>query len=110
MSDAGESVRLADWLAARTPPPPPALAARIAATVGDASCGRAALPGTLVEHALGFLKLIGDSRDSADDLLAADALITYAMEAATENCQHLDAIAADAAMRIASVKPSDQAG
>lgn len=110
MSDTGESVRLADWLASRTPSPPPALAARIAASVGDASASRAALPGTLVEHALGFLKLIGDARESADDLLAADALITYAMEAATENCQQLDALAADAAKRIASIESSDQAG
>lgn len=109
MSD-GESIRLADWLASRTPLPPPALAARIAAAVGDASCTKAALPGTLVEQALGFLKLIGDARESADDLLAADALITYAMEAATENCRQLDAIAADAAKRIASTERPDPAG
>jgi hypothetical protein len=83
---------------------------RIAAAVGGASCSKAALPGTLVEHALGFLKLIDNARDSADDLLVADALITYAMEAATENCQHLDTIAAGAAKRIASIEASDQAG
>ena len=110
MSDAGESVRLADWLASRTPPPPPELAARIKASVGDASCSRAALPGKLVEHSLHFLKSIGDARESADDLLTADALITYAMEAAAENCQHLDALAADAAKRIASLEQSDRAG
>ena len=110
MSDAGESVRLADWPASRTPPPPPALAARITASVGDVTCSRAALPGKLVEHALHFLKSIGDARESADDLLTADALITYAMEATTENCQHLDALAADAAKRIASLEQSDGAG
>ena len=63
-----------------------------------------------MQHALGFLTSISNARDSAADLLAADALITYAMEAATENCQHLDALAGDTAARIASIESSNEAG
>jgi hypothetical protein len=76
------------WLAARRPAPPPALAARVAAAVaagGD-------LPGGLPEH----LAALGDrlleqvaarpegGRELALDLLAADALVTYAFEAQAE--------------------------
>jgi hypothetical protein len=110
MTDYRESVRVADWLASRAPLPPAALAKRIADAVGDVTCSRAALPAALVDHALGLLRSIGSTRDSADDLLAADALITYAMEAAAKSCRDLDSIAADAALRISSIESPDGTG
>jgi hypothetical protein len=60
------------------------------------------LPGTLVDRALHLLKSIGSTRDSADDLLAADALITYAMEAAAETCSDVERTATMAANKIAA--------
>ena len=91
-----------DWLELRAPASPPALAALIADSVGDAQCEGASLPALLVEKALQLLQSIGSTRDSADNLLAADALITYAMEAAIENCSDFETIAAKAANDIAS--------
>ena len=102
MTELRESVRVADWLALRAPAPPPALAALIVRSVGDAECERAMLPAVLVDRALHLLKSIGSTRDSADDLLAADALITYAMEAAVESCSEVETIAANAASEIAA--------
>jgi len=102
VTEARESVRVRDWLALRAPAPPPALAAIIAASVGDAECESARLPALLVEKALQLLQSIGSTRDSADNLLAADALITYAMEAAVENCADFDSVAAKAASDVAS--------
>lgn len=102
MTEPRESVRVADWLALRVPAPPAALAALIVRSVGDVECERAMLPATLVDRALLLLKSIGSTRDSADDLLAADALITYAMEAAVENCTDFETIAANAASEIAA--------
>jgi hypothetical protein len=97
-----ESVRVVDWLASRVPAPPHGLAIIITSQVGDVECERAKLPATLVEHGLRLLQSIGSTRDSADDLLAADALITYAMEAAIENCVDFESFAAQAAREIAS--------
>jgi hypothetical protein len=45
---------------------------------------------------------VGNDRSSADDLLVADALITYAMEAAADDCEQLDAIASRIAYRISA--------
>ena len=101
MAEPRESVRVVDWLSSRAPAPPAALAKRINETVGEATCPPEMLPATLVERALTLLKSINSDRESADDLLAADALITYAMEAAAESCADLDSIAARAAMDIA---------
>lgn len=50
-----------------------------------------------------LLRDLGDSREAATDLLAADALLTYAMEAAAEFNEDLDALAAAATLQIASV-------
>jgi hypothetical protein len=102
VSEARESVRVRDWLALRVPVPPSALAERIADSIGDVQCERATLPAMLVDRAVQLLRSIGSTRDSADDLLAADALITYAIEAAIENCADLEFFAALAAKEIAA--------
>lgn len=72
-----------EWLDARTPAPPPELRARMAEALQPAQT-RA---GALAEGALACLKAAldrGGERAAALDLLAADALLTYAMEAAAE--------------------------
>jgi hypothetical protein len=101
-------VTVGEWLARRTPIPPPALRARIHAELGDAllldarempdACLRAAE--RLLE---GLLRRGGTSRESAFDLLTADALVTYAFEAASESPADLVARASAAMVRIASL-------
>ncbi|HZI99404.1 MAG TPA: hypothetical protein VFD22_01995 [Gemmatimonadaceae bacterium] len=84
MSDRVESIRLSDWLASRTPAPPSELSARLNEVVGDSSATDNELPYALLKCGLEILSNIGEDRTAAPDLLAADALITYAMEAAAE--------------------------
>lgn len=45
----------------------------------------------MVESAAKLLRALGDGREAATDLLAADALLTYALEAAAEDCDRGDA-------------------
>ena len=76
---------LAAWLDARRPAPPPALRHHLRGLVQDA-------PGNLPEHlADAGVVLLGrvlshpeGGRELALDLLAADALVTYAFEAQAE--------------------------
>ena len=64
-------------------------------------------PGEIATVLIGIAEKIladlGDDRSAATDLLAADALITYAMESAAESRGDLESFAADAAARIARV-------
>ena len=84
MSEGGQSVSVGEWLSTRTPSPPDLLANRLRALAGDAQCASQDLPQSLIDIAAGTFADLDDSRDSALELLAADALITYAMEAASE--------------------------
>lgn len=88
-----------DWLSARTDAPPPALAARLREILADSldqPAGRvpeaclAAAEATLATllHGRRF------ARDGALDLLAADALMTYAFEASGELDPSADALEA----------------
>ena len=79
------------WLQSREPAPPPALATKLAQCV--AAAPEAALVGDSVAEAVGRLGLVtlrtvverqGVAYDTAMDLLAADAFLTYAFEAAAE--------------------------
>lgn len=96
------------WLDARRPSPPAALVARV----------RSALDESLGEDAAGapeaclraserlvhmLLQTDSTTRHSALDLLAADALVTYAFEAASEDPDRLVAIASDAMTRMATL-------
>ena len=104
MTNGGESIRTRDWIAARFPAPPPALATRLAEIVADDVCESAeSLPDVLICRAEELLSHIGNDRSSATDLLAADALITYAMEAAAEYSLDVERIASEAAVRLAGV-------
>ena len=66
-------------------------------------CGPSEIATVLLDRAERILARIGDDRSAATDLLAADALITYAMESAAESRADLESFAADAAARIARV-------
>lgn len=96
------------WLAALEPPPPPALHARLGelldghldrprADVPDAclAAGEARLASLLAERAT--------DRASALDLLAIDALVTYAYEALAEAPSRLEQLATEAMSRIAEI-------
>ena len=95
------------WLAAREPAPPPALARRMRELLGPGALLKPATPDTLVDAAAEVLSQLlaegCDTRASALDLLAADALATYAFEAAGDALAGLPAQAARAMARIARV-------
>jgi len=89
------------WLAARTPPAPALLAARLDGFVRTAPADR--LVGTMTD-ALGALGLLalrvslarGETGDEvAMDLLAADAFVTYAFEMAAEEGADVGRLAAE---------------
>ena len=78
------------WLATRTPPAPDELRAwlKIPDDEADFDGGVASVPGCLVAGGLAHLDEAvagpGRDREAAYQLLAADALITYGCEAASE--------------------------
>ncbi len=79
-----------DWLATRTPPAPDELKAWLKPPDDgeDLDSGVASVPGCLVAGGLAHLNEAaarpGRDREAAYQLLAADALITYSCEAASE--------------------------
>lgn len=78
-----------DWLTHRTPAPPPELAAAIRDALKARNISSAApTPTDLLETARSLLEKVLETdcaqRDSALDLLTADALVTYALELANE--------------------------
>lgn len=98
---------IGDWLATRTPAPPEPLATRLADALApvlgrDASEVPDAALGAAAELLEALLRDRTAGRDRALDLLAADALVTYAFEAASENPERI-AARADAAMARLSV-------
>ena len=99
---------LREWIAAREPAPPPALAARLQDLLAErAGSGAAAAPEACLEAAEVLLAtLLGagcTSRETALDLLAADALVTYAFEAAAADPGRLEERAERAMARIAAI-------
>ena len=104
-----------EWLAQRQPAPPDALRARLEAVLGDAAEDDAAAATEVclraAERVVSEL-LRGDcaSRESALDLLAADALVTYAFEAAADTPGTLPATASAAMERIAALDAAQREG
>jgi hypothetical protein len=101
-------VILSAWLDARRPIPPAALRARIDAALGsDLHADVADTAETLLAAGEWLMRalLVDDatSRGSATDLLAADALVTYAFEAASERPADLSTRAATAMARISAL-------
>ncbi|MFL5618889.1 MAG: hypothetical protein ACJ79A_10940 [Gemmatimonadaceae bacterium] len=99
---------LAAWLDARRPVPPAALRARIDAALGhDLHADVDAVAETLLAAGERLVRSLLDddatSRGSAIDLLAADALVTYGFEAASEEPGDLPRRAAAAMVRIAAL-------
>jgi hypothetical protein len=99
---------LAEWLDVRSPAPPAALRDRIEDALGDDLFGEATdVPETCLAAAERLIRvLLGEkatSRESALDLLAADALVTYAFEAASERPADLAQRASAAMARIAAL-------
>jgi hypothetical protein len=95
-------VTAAEWIAARGPGVPPALAARcveaLGAHAGAVGDGIAAALLAAGERLLAeIVARPAQARDAALDLLAADALVTWAFEAAADDPASLGSHA-DAAM------------
>ncbi len=94
------------WLRGRTPVPPPQLAARIDALTASIANRNPSADAFLeaAEAAMGTVLRDGClTRDSALDLLAVDALVTYALEAAADEADQLEARAVRALARIAAL-------
>lgn len=105
---------LSDWLASRTPSPPPRLAARLAAAVpASESSDPDDTPRSLIAAAATILQATvdqpGNERNgtAALDLLAVDALVTYAVEAAAEDCEKFAALTDEMILRLAAVTGAD---
>ena len=103
---------IGEWLSASTQPAPEPLVARIEAALGRHGTEDAArAPERLLDAAVGLLQPLlareNAGRDAALDLLAADALVTYAFEAASAHPEQLDARTRDAMIRLAGLAPSD---
>lgn len=96
------------WLAARRPAPPAVLAAQLEAVLAACPSDRllatesmAAAMSLLGVYALDSLEgRAPDSRGVAMDLLAADAFVTYAFEAASDEAAPVDAVAAGVLTRV----------
>ena len=106
---AGAAHTLGAWLAAREHVPPTALAARLRELLGrralDADAREA--PERLLDAGESVLARLlreaATTRESALDLLAADALVTYAFEAAADEPETLPARVSRAMASIARV-------
>lgn len=95
-----------DWLSARTPSPPSPLAARLHAALGarlneHSTSAHEVVLETAESLLAELIALECAQRDRAIDLLAVDALITYAFEAAAESPDMLAERATDAMLAIA---------
>jgi len=97
---------LSHWLASRAPAPPPELAARMHA-MASGFVDRAPTAEALIDVATSAMAtLLNDgclTRASALDLLAVDALVTYAFEAAAAEPDQIDLRAQQALARIAAL-------
>ncbi|MBP6774132.1 MAG: hypothetical protein KA154_14120 [Gemmatimonadaceae bacterium] len=101
-----------EWLLALQPPPPPALAARLADVLAPYLHEPADRVSTVCleagEQLLAALLASGStSRVTALDLLSVDALVTYAFEAAADAPEELESRAARAMACIAAL-PNDR--
>ena len=97
---------LASWLRTRTPTPPDALLARIDAFVAGQREAPTSAESLIDCAASAMTTLLGSgclTRQSALDLLAVDALITYAFEAAADEPDRIDERARRALTTIAAL-------
>jgi hypothetical protein len=102
---------IGEWLTMRTPVPPPQLMRRVRAALGDATNDDVHL---VTDRCIDAAKravaqLLRDTRtgrESAAELLAADALVTYAFEAAADDPGQLVDRAQSAMVRLARLGAS----
>jgi hypothetical protein len=104
---------VADWIRARSPAPPPAFTALVIASLGSRADDDAVrVTECCLDAAIALLDqlLAGDplDRSEASALLAADALVTYAFEAAADAPDRLGDRAADAMVRLAALAGDDR--
>ena len=102
-----------DWLASTPLSPPPALAARIGSALGPRVAEPLAeAPRVFVDSALAVVEELARrgcaDRDDAIDLLAADALMTYAFEAAADTPDSIATLAEEAIGRLAQVAAREE--
>jgi hypothetical protein len=90
------------WVAGREPAPPPALAAQVARALDAVPSELAIVDACLhaAEDTLGRVLSAPAGRETALDLLTADALVTYAFEAAGEEPDRLGHVAREAMARL----------
>ena len=79
------------------------MSGRLREIVGDITVLRSDVPSTLLDRAIELLATVGSNRDAAIDLLAADALITYAIEASAELDHDVAGFSSRAAKKVAEV-------
>ena len=96
---------LGAWLAERSPAPPPRLAERIHQALGNRiNADSEGAPALCVDAAAELLRELlarsATGRESALELLAVDALVTYAFEAAAVNPSLLTSTANAAMARL----------
>ncbi len=94
------------WLESRRPPAPLALARRLHTAIEESGSSGEVADRCLEAGERVLASLLGrdcGSRDAALDLLAADALITYAFEAASDEPSSLEQRARCAMARLAAV-------
>jgi hypothetical protein len=99
-------VTVGDWLSARAPAPPSSLAERLHEALGarlgdDSGHAYESVLATAESLLAELIALECAQRDRALDLLAVDALVTYAFEAASESPDSLAARATSAMSEIA---------
>lgn len=87
-------ISVAEWLQTRTPPAPENLLARMNAEIEKLGTSDADVsPKALADAGASILKSLDEQgstdRSSALDLLAADALFTYAFEAASNSTEEI---------------------
>jgi hypothetical protein len=106
---------LGEWLASREPQPPRALSGRLRELLADQLDAPAAeAHDRCLDAAERLLRTVvereGATRDDAFDLLAADALVTYAFEAAAGDPVTIGVRADDAMRRLSSLGAHDERG
>ena len=95
-----------DWLSRRTPPPPEELATAIRNALKARNAGDSPSSMELLETAQLLLQKVLESecapREAALDLLTADALVTYALEVASDDPNQLGVFAERAMTTLAN--------
>jgi hypothetical protein len=110
-----QPMTVGEWLAAIEPAPPAALHARLADLIAASGARPVAdVPEVCLEAGERLLEALLEAgttaRATALDLLAVDALITYAFQAAADDPARLETRAAQAMSRIAALPSALQGG